>query len=166
MPVPAYIAELRRSVGHAELFVPTVVVVVRDAAGRVLLVHDRESGLWTPPGGILEPGERPADGALREVWEEAGVTVRLTKLAGVFGGPGCVTHYRNGDRLAWLAVVFAAEWVAGQPAGDGDETRDARWFDAGELASLPLKPEARIFIEAAAQSASGPQFLAPIWSPP
>lgn len=70
MAVPPFIAALRSKLGSDLLLVPTVVVIARDAEERLLLVHDRDSDNWTLPGGIIEPGEAPADAAVREVWEE------------------------------------------------------------------------------------------------
>ena len=47
-----------------------VALVTADA---VLLVDHVAAGLWLPPGGHVEPGEHPADTALREAQEELGV---------------------------------------------------------------------------------------------
>ncbi|MEV7216575.1 NUDIX hydrolase [Kitasatospora cineracea] len=53
-------------------------VVVRDGSGRILLVRrtpdDYLGGRWEIPGGSLEPGEHPRDGAARELAEETGLT--------------------------------------------------------------------------------------------
>lgn len=51
------------------------VVVVHD--GRVLLHWHRRLGRWLPPGGHVEPHELPDAAAVREVFEETGVAVRL-----------------------------------------------------------------------------------------
>lgn len=55
--------------------------VIRD--GRVLMVRHRHDGLdyWTLPGGGLEPGESPENGARREVREETGLSGEVTRLA-------------------------------------------------------------------------------------
>ena len=109
MPTPAFIASLRQRIGHELLLVPTVAVLARDGDGRMLLVQDQESGLWSCPGGIVEPGELPADAAVRETWEESGVLVELVQLAGIFGREHCANTYRNGDRIAFVATVFNAK---------------------------------------------------------
>ena len=168
MPMPPFLADLRRKVGHALLLLPTIVVIARDSQGRLLLVHDADSGLWTVPGGIIEPGEAPADTAVREVWEEAGVRVQLTGLIGVIGGPGCETHYRNGDRLAWVASVFAAVTDTCVPVADGQETRAAGFFSAAQLQALSIRADSRRFLalEQQASAAGGAVFEAPGWQPP
>ena len=44
---------------------------------RVLLLHHAKLAKWLPPGGHIEPNELPDEAAIREVWEEAGIQVRL-----------------------------------------------------------------------------------------
>ena len=165
MPTPAFIASLRERIGHELLLLPTVAVLARDADERLLLVQDRDSGLWSCPGGIVEPGELPADAAVRETWEESGVLVELTQLAGVFGGEHCANTYRNGDRIAFVATVFDARSVAGAPRADGSETRDARFFGADELAGLQLRPGTRLFLEAGAPGRARAFFEPSTWLP-
>ena len=86
--VTEHVRRLREIVGGEELLqVPSVSVALRDAGGRVLLARHSEGGTWLLPGGAIEPGETPADAALREMWEETGLVVLLTRIVGVFGGP-------------------------------------------------------------------------------
>ena len=165
MPIPEFIASLRAKVGNHVLLVPTVVVMARDATGRLLLVQEHETGLWGCPGGIIEPNEVPADAAVRETWEEAGILVELTRLLGVFGGDGCCTRYRNGDELAWVATVFGARAVGGVPSSDGAETRDARFFTTGEISALPISADARLFLQATATANGDAYFKPATWRP-
>ena len=165
MPTPDFILLLRERIGHALILVPTVAVLARDVEGRLLLVRDAESGRWSCPGGIVEPGELPADAAVRETWEESGVKVELVRIAGVFGGAACATTYRNGDRLAYVATVFDARAVGGVPRGDGSETVDARFFAADEIADLPLKGSTRTFLDAASGEHDGAFFQPATWTP-
>lgn len=165
MPVPDYIRELRAHVGTELLFVPTVAVIARDEAARVLLVLDRDSGLWGFPGGIVEPLETPADAAVREAWEEANVHVALTHIVGVFGGPGFMTTYPHGDRLAWVATVFAARVLGGQPRPDAAETSDARFVAEGALGTLAVRDHSLHFLEAERSGSAGGYFAPPTWQP-
>ena len=128
MPTPPFLAALRRKIGSDLVLLPTIVVIARNKQGHVLLVHDRDSDNWTLPGGIIEPGESPADAAVREVWEETRVLATLTHIVGVVGGPGCETHYRNGDKIAWVATVFGAQVEDVAPVPDGMEITAARFF--------------------------------------
>ncbi len=55
-------------------------VLMRDAVGRILLCDTRFKPDWELPGGIVEPGEPPGLGAVREVQEELGVDLALGRL--------------------------------------------------------------------------------------
>ena len=82
------------------------------------------------PGGKVEPGEWPAQAAVREVAEETGLSVAQPDLDEV----AWIT-YRFPARPAWDqdATVFATQRWSGEVA-ESDEI-DARWFDT---AALPL----------------------------
>lgn len=165
MPTPPFIANLRRHIGHELLLLPTIAVIARAPDGGILLVHDRDAGRWTLPGGIVEPAELPADAAVREVWEEAGVLVRLDRLVGVIGGPGCETIYRNGDRIAWVATVFAASVDGSATTPDGIETSDARFVSPVDLASMDIRADSLRFLDAERASKDGAFFSPPTWTP-
>ena len=55
-------------------------VLIRDDEGRVLLCETQFKVDWELPGGIVEPGESPRLGAIREVREELGVDRALGQL--------------------------------------------------------------------------------------
>ena len=75
MPIPDFILELRELVGTRPLpLVGVTAVVIRDH--QVLLGRRSDNGALTPVTGIVDPGEEPADAAVREALEEAGVVVR------------------------------------------------------------------------------------------
>lgn len=58
-------------------------VLMRDAAGRILLCETRFKIDWELPGGIVEDDESPRVGAIREVREELGVDRPLGRLLAV-----------------------------------------------------------------------------------
>ena len=133
-----YARHLRNLVGGDELLqVPSVSIALRDASGRVLLARHSEGGVWLLPGGAIEPAETPADAAVREMFEETGLLVRLTGLVGVFGGPEYVVHYRNGHRTSYVMSVFDAELVAGSPQPDATEVLEVRFVSSAEADALP-----------------------------
>ena len=72
MPTPDFILRLREKIGHDLLWLPGVTAVVLDDRNRVLLGRRADNGRWTLITGILEPGEQPAVGVVREVLEETG----------------------------------------------------------------------------------------------
>ena len=134
-----YVRELREKVGTALLFLPSVASLVRDGEGRIMLVRHFE-GRRMLPGGAVDPGERPADAARRECWEEAGVIVEPLRIVGVFSGPEYRITYANGDEAAWVTTIFEARLVSGEPHAHDDETIDAGWFTPKEIEALELAP--------------------------
>ena len=73
VPTPDFILELRRFVGTRPLpLVGVTAVIIR--GGEVLLGRRSDNHALTPITGIVDPGEEPADAAVREAAEEAGVT--------------------------------------------------------------------------------------------
>ena len=66
-----------------------------DDQGRILLVQRADNGLWAMPGGALEVGETPAEGVVREAWEETGVRCQPIALVGVFDSRRCEMKARH-----------------------------------------------------------------------
>ena len=133
MPIPEFVVDLRTKIGHDLLWLPGVTAVVR-RDDQVLCVQRTDTRRWAPVTGILDPGEEPAVGALREVLEETGVVARVDRLVSA-GGDNWVTHL-NGDRAVYLDLTFACTWVAGEPYAADDESLDARWWPAKALPSM------------------------------
>ncbi|HYF72302.1 MAG TPA: NUDIX domain-containing protein [Nocardioides sp.] len=134
MPIPPFVAELRRLVGTLELWLPAVTaVVLRGEPGRqeVLLTRRADNDEWAPVTGILDPGEEPAVGAAREALEETGVEVRVDRLASVGSSPQVV--HGNGDLGVYLDLTFACTWVAGDARVADDENTDVRWWPVDAL---------------------------------
>jgi 8-oxo-dGTP pyrophosphatase MutT (NUDIX family) len=131
--VPEYVLRLRALVGGEELLqVPSVAIALRDADGRVLLARHSESDLWLLPGGAIEPAETPSDAAVREMFEETGLFVRLTGLVGVFGGPEYIVRYRNGHVTSYVMTVFEASLDSGSARPDGTELLELRFASEAE----------------------------------
>ena len=119
--------------GHDLILLPSTTVLPRDDRGRLLLVRLIDSGHWATVGGAVEPDESPSAGAVREAQEEAGVTVELGAILGVFGGPEYRVTYPNGDQSAYVVTVFDATVTEGIPRPDGEETSEVGWFLPAEL---------------------------------
>jgi ADP-ribose pyrophosphatase YjhB (NUDIX family) len=68
--------------GYATPKVDVRGAVFRD--DKILLVREKIDGGWTLPGGWADPCQSPSEAVAREVFEEAGFEVRVTKLAAVY----------------------------------------------------------------------------------
>lgn len=130
-----HIAQVRRVVGTSLLLVPSVSICLYDDDRRLLLVHHRQTGLWSTPGGAVEPGESVAEACIREAREELGIEVVPEAIAGVFGPFEIV--YPNGDRTAYVTTAFACG-ARHSPRPDDDEIDELRWVDLDEAEQLDV----------------------------
>ena len=131
----------------ASCVAPCAFVAVRDITGRLLLVRRCDTGDWELPGGHVDPGESAAGAAVRETAEESGITVEITGLVGIYTDPGhVIADPRDGQVRQPFAVCFHARPLSGSPGGDQVETSDARWFTAGDMPALPIRPAMRLRI--------------------
>ena len=113
--------------------IPCVGAVIKDDLGRLLLIkrgHAPGAGLWSLPGGRIEPGETDAEALEREIREETGLAVQAGHLIGTVRRPA-------GDGDVFDIRDYTAA-VTGGLLRPGDDAADARWVDAVELESLPI----------------------------
>ncbi|MBL7257814.1 NUDIX hydrolase [Paractinoplanes lichenicola] len=156
MPISPYITGLRAHVGHDLLLLPGASGVVRDADGRILLLKRSDNGRWSLPAGMIDPGEQPADAALREIFEETGVVAEIERLGGVAMH---AAQYPNGDQCEYLAVWFRCRAVGGEARPDGDESLEVGWFAPDELPEVGGLTKLRI--ETTADPDGPPWFARP-----
>ena len=165
MAISAYLRALRAHVGHELILMPSVAVMIRDRDGRLLLVRDRETGLWQTVGGGMDPNEQPADAAVREAFEETGLLVEPTRIIGVYGGPLFCLTYPNGDQVSYVGISFAARVVGGVERPCDDEVDRVGWFERDTALSLPALSHTRLLIEDAFRDLPEAGFRAAVWAP-
>ncbi len=113
--------------------IPCVGAVVTDGRGRLLMIkrgHEPGAGLWSIPGGRIEPGETDAEALTREMLEETGLVVEVGSLIGSVRRPGL-----DG---AVIDIRDYAATVTGGTLRPGDDAADARWVDGADLSSLEI----------------------------
>lgn len=142
MTISPFLAQLRGEVGNRLLLLPSVSLLIDDPEerDRLLLVRHTGDGRWGFIGGMVEPEEHPAEAAVRETLEEAGLQVEITELVTVAGGPGYTVEYPNGDRTSYVTSVYRARILGGESRPDGVEVDDLGWFERHRLARIPLGP--------------------------
>lgn len=113
-------------------------VALRD--GEALLVkraNPPDQHLWGFPGGKVEPGETVAEGALRELKEETG----LTATAGPQLGTKDIIHRDASGGLLWhyFLVAILCDEITGEAIA-ADDAAEARWVSDAEIhaGALPL----------------------------
>lgn len=116
------LANLLRQPGYA-----TPKIDVRGGAilnGKILLVREASDGCWCMPGGWADVGDAPAEAVIREMREESGFDVRVSKVIGVF----------DANRDGWpvefyhaFKIVFLCEITGGQ-ATPSHETPEVDFF--------------------------------------
>ena len=156
MALSEYVASLRGLVGTRMLMLPSACAVVVDDRARVLLERRVDTGRWSLPGGAIDPGEQPAEAAVREVFEETGVRIAVERLAGVaLRG----VAYPNGDACEYLTVWFRCRPVGGHAVVNDEESTAVDWFP---LAALPdLDAVDRLRIETALDDTAPAWFAVP-----
>jgi 8-oxo-dGTP pyrophosphatase MutT (NUDIX family) len=119
---------------------PGTCAAVFNERGEILLQKRADNGFWSMPGGAIDPGESVEQGALREVWEETGLQVRVVRLVGVYSDPRnyMITHYPGGDIVHNVSLCFVCEWVSGT-LRISDESTDMGYFPVEALPE-PMMP--------------------------
>jgi 8-oxo-dGTP diphosphatase len=125
--------------GYVHFFDPKVAAAafVEDG-GRILLIQrgvDPERGKWALPAGYVDAGEDPRLAAAREVAEETGLQVRVTRLVDVF----------HSDRRpgASIIIVYAAQ-VTGGTLCPHDDAEAVAWFGPDALPDLAFESTRQI----------------------
>jgi ADP-ribose pyrophosphatase YjhB (NUDIX family) len=93
-------------------------------------LHCHRGGTWAIPGGALDLGEEPIDGALREFGEEIGSQLDRFELG--------ETHQDDHGGWSYWTVIIDVPQRFEPPATLGWETAEARWVAEHELGELEL----------------------------
>jgi len=107
-------------------------LVVEDE--KILLVQEKESGLWSLPGGWCDIDQTPMSNAVKEVYEESGYVVACSRLLGVFDR----RNYLKRSLYDVYCFYFLGSVVGGTPLPN-HETTAVGWFGIQQLPPLSRK---------------------------
>jgi 8-oxo-dGTP diphosphatase len=110
--------------------------LVYDRHGRLLLIrraNEPGRGLWSLPGGRVEPGETDHQALIREVAEETGLRVRPDRFVGRVARPAP-------SGAVYDIADYACELEGPERPVAGSDADDARWASAADYAQLPVVP--------------------------
>lgn len=106
--------------------------------GKVLLGQRSKpplTGVWSLPGGHIEPGEKAIDAVRRELAEETGVEADIRGVADV---ADVILRGKDGAlRAHYVIAVFYGDWRSGEPVA-GSDCMAVQWADTDALEGLPL----------------------------
>ena len=118
--------------------------VVFNTEGKILLIQEKVDGCWALPGGWADVGYTPRQIAEKECFEEAGLTVKATRLLAVMDK----TAQQMPPEFEYVYKLF----IRCEPIGDriavGAETTDVKWFSENNLPELskPRNLESQIHL--------------------
>lgn len=121
----------------AELYMSVCALLYDATRTKILLIQRGDNHKWALPGGGMEAGESVAEGCVREVFEETGLTVRVVGLFGVYSTPHRVLVSATGRRRQMVVVMCEVELVSGEFSATS-ECAACAYLGRDDIAELAL----------------------------
>lgn len=119
---------------------------------KILLVKHSDYDKWLQPGGHIEEDETPEEAAVREVYEETGIKIKL--LGERFPReddlirPLGVQCNRKKDGTRFIDIIYAAVPTRENPKIKlNDESTKIGWFERNELERIPVFQDVKITMD-------------------
>lgn len=129
------------------------VFVIDRSRKSVLLVKHKKFNKWVQPGGHIEEKETPEEAALREVYEETGLRVKLLgerfPRENDFVRPLAIQKNRGKQGELHIDIVYVGEPLHKEdiPKYDSNESLDVGWFTRNDLENIPVFPDIKITMD-------------------
>ena len=141
-----YVETIRRKIGHDLLVLVGANVIIYNTHHEYLL-QQRANGNWGLMGGLMEVGVSLEETAIREVYEESGLTIESLMQLQTFSGTAFRFKLKNEDEIYVVTTLFLANQVSGEMAYDSnDETLNLKYFSYQDLPET-LEDEYRKYIQ-------------------
>ena len=121
---------------------PAAAVAIMNANSEILMLHRKDNGKWTMPGGTLEFGESMTSCALREVKEESGLDVEIKDVIGTYTDPNIRVAYSDGEVRQEFTIVYYGE-AHGFNVRLDEESSSYKWVSLTDIHLLPLADSQR-----------------------
>ena len=127
----------------ANSMVPSVNVVIENAAGEILMIERSDNGNWALPGGAIDLGESMSQAGVRETKEETGIDCEILDVLGIYTDPKHIILYTsNGEARQEFSILLHGRATGGTPTPSSESTR-VRWIPQSELNSLQMNDTMR-----------------------
>ncbi len=128
-----------------KLVIATVGGVVRDPAGRILLVRTRKwSNTWGIPGGKIDHGETMLEAYVREMREEVGLEVENSRFVMI---QDCIENPEFVKPRHFLLINYVSDTKTPEMVCTNYEIEEFRWVRPAEAMTMNLNTPTRIVLE-------------------
>ena len=131
-----YISYIRSKVGHDKVILNFAGGILADEEGRVLLQLRGDKKTWAIPGGAMELGETSLQAAVREFYEETGVSVEAKRLLN--DNTNFDESYPSGDKVQTVVFLYELQALEDFDISNfhNEETLRLGFFSKEEIAEL------------------------------
>lgn len=121
----------------------SIKIIIKDQSGNCLLLKrspnsKANAGKWEFPGGKVDPGENFEEALIREVKEETGLVVSISRLLGA-------TEVELAERKI-IYLIMEGRLESGKVV-TSEEHEDFRWIAPRALSGIDLVEQFKRFIE-------------------
>lgn len=139
-----YIMNLRKYVGHEPLIGLGATTLVFNDKKELLLNLRTDTNTWGIPGGAMELYETIEETAVRELKEEASISVDELELVTILSGKEYYFEYPNGDKMCTVIVLFKVLNYTGDIKVADNESKQLRFFSLDNLPNMESRAKAII----------------------
>ena len=112
-------------------------IIFDESRQKVLLTRREDNGKWCLPSGHMEVGESAMEACIREVKEETGLSVTITRFVGTYTNPDRLIEYPDGNRFHLVALHYEAKIIGGELT-TSNETTDFGYYSLPEMKKLDM----------------------------